>query len=249
MLCNGENPILKIFTVERMCWGEDYCNVKPRKYSALTFRIKGSAVISTDTGEHYVHAGEILYIPQNFGYTVKYTETDLIVIHFETERDDKEIEVYSFENSEEIYKMFLQLNFTWENKDIGYTVNSLAQMYAILGKILEKETITTLPERFLSAVSYINANYKNSDLSIETVCNESNISPTMFRQLFKKHYQKTPIEYIIGLRIEHARNLISSGVSIESAAFDSGFNDPKYFTRVVKKYFGCTPRAFKVHGR
>ncbi|MBQ3099216.1 MAG: AraC family transcriptional regulator [Kiritimatiellae bacterium] len=36
---------------------------------------------------------------------------------------------------------------------------------------------------------------------------------------------------------------------IETAAYESGFNDPKYFARVVKSRFGCTPRALKAYGK
>ena len=81
------------------------------------------------------------------------------------------------------------------------------------------------------------------------VCAETGISATLFRKLFKKHYQKTPTEYITSLRLEYARNLISSGMAIKNAAYESGFNDPKYFARVVKKCLNCTPRDLKDYGR
>lgn len=67
--------------------------------------------------------------------------------------------------------------------------------------------------------------------------------------LFQKYYDKTPIEYITQLRLEHARNLIACGMVIEQAAEKSGFNDSKYFARVVKKYLGCTPRELKNYGK
>jgi AraC-like DNA-binding protein len=38
-------------------------------------------------------------------------------------------------------------------------------------------------------------------------------------------------------------------MTIEDAACESGFNDPKYFARVVKKHFGCTPRDLKLYGK
>ena len=81
------------------------------------------------------------------------------------------------------------------------------------------------------------------------ICTEAGIGATQFRQLFKKYYQKTPMEYITSLRLEYARSLISNGVPVEKASFESGFNDSKYFARVVKKYFGCTPRELKTYGK
>ncbi|MBQ3224580.1 MAG: helix-turn-helix domain-containing protein, partial [Oscillospiraceae bacterium] len=62
-------------------------------------------------------------------------------------------------------------------------------------------------------------------------------------------YKKTPVEYITDLRIEHARSLIASNTPIETAALMSGFNDPKYFSRVVNKKFGHSPRKWKLYGK
>ena len=249
MLYNANNPILRIVSVEHLKWENGSFVVEPRGHSALTFRIKGSAVITTGGKDYSIHASDILYLPQNMGYTAQYTETELIVVHFITAQDDREIEVYSFENSEDIYKMFLRLLSIWKNREPGYSVYSMAQLYTILGTILDSETKAVLSNRFLEAISFINSNYKNSSLSVDMVCAQAGIGATTFRLLFKKHYQKTPTEYITELRLEHARNLIAGGTSIQNAAYESGFNDPKYFARVIKKHFGCTPRALKVYGK
>lgn len=249
MLYNGDNPIIQIVGVERIRWDGGIFEVAPREFSALSLRISGSTTISTKDREYFIHTNDILYLPQNMGYTAEYTDTEMIVIHFVTARDDDEIQVYSFHNSEQIYKLFLRMLALWGNKEPGYMVYTMAQMYTVLGTILEKETKAKLPHHFLNAISFINSNYKDSALSIDAVCTKAGIGTTAFRQLFKKHYQKTPIEYITELRLEYARNLISSGTSVETAAYESGFNDPKYFARVVKKYFGLTPRELKTYGK
>ncbi|MBQ7045282.1 MAG: helix-turn-helix transcriptional regulator [Clostridia bacterium] len=249
MLCNGGNPILEITGVEHMRWKGGTFNVSCRNYSALAFRINGNAIIQSNGNEYNIKTNDILYLPQNMGYTAKYTDTEMLVIHFVTARDDKELEVYSFQNSEQIYKLFLQAHLLWKNKEAGYVVYTMSLLYSILGTILEKETKINLPPYFLKAISYINSNYKNSDLNADTICAEAGIGATAFRQLFKNHYQKTPVEYITDLRLEYARNLISSGMPIENVAYESGFNDPKYFARVVKKRLNCTPRDLKNYGR
>ena len=249
MLCNGDNPILEIVGVEHMHWKGGTFNVSCRNYSALAFRISGNAIIQSDGKEHYIKTNDILYLPQNKGYTAKYTDTEMLVIHFITTLDDKELEIYSFQNGEQIYKLFLQTHLIWKNKETGYVVHTLSMLYSILGSILEKETKINLPPHFLKAISYINSNYKNSDLNVDMICAEAGIGSTAFRQLFKKHYQKTPVEYITDLRLEYARNLISSGVPIGNVAYESGFNDTKYFARVVKKRLNCTPRDLKNYGR
>ena len=249
MLYQGNNPILRIVDVAHIRWKGETFHVAPRKFSALAFRISGSAMIDQGGDTHCVNTNDILYLPQNMGYTARYTDTEMLAIHFVTLRDDRQVEVYPFRNGEQIYKYFLQAHALWQAKAPGYTVNALAQLYAILGTICEQETSVNLPPHFIQAVSFINGNYRNNALTVEMVCAHAGIGATTFRQLFHKHYQKTPTQYITDLRLEYARNLISGGMSIENAACESGFNDPKYFARVVKRAFGCTPKAFKTYGK
>ncbi len=249
MLYGGNNPALKIIGVEHLEWKEGTFNVPPREYSSLAFRISGSVTIYCGDSEHYINTNDILYLPQYMGYTAKYTDTEIVVFHFVTMQNDREIELYTFQDGEQLYKLFMRALALWKNKEAGFAVYTMSLLYAILGTILEKETKTNLPPHFLNAISFINANYKNNNLSVGMICAAAGISATTFRQLFKKHYQKTPMQYITDLRLAYARNLISSGMTIENAACESGFNDPKYFARVVKKHFGCTPRALKVYGK
>ncbi len=249
MFYDGNNPILRIVGVEHMVWEAGVFDVKPRNYSALAFRISGDAVIGSGKKQYFAGTNDIVYLPQNMAYAAQYSKTEILVVHFVTADDDKEIEIYACENSEKIYKMFLHILSLWKNKAAGYTVYSLAQVYAVLGEISEKQTIANLPKPFLRAVSYIHSNYRNSELNIDMICREADSSATAFRRLFRKYYRKTPVTYITELRIEYARNLISGGMCIEQAALESGFNDAKYFVRVVKKYCHCTPREFKNYGR
>lgn len=249
MLYDANNPILRILSVDRLSWKDGNFNVAPRKHSALAFRVHGSAVFKINGKEYCVNERDIVYLPQDLGYSVEYTDTEMIVAHFICENDDSDIEIYSFADGESIYKKFLRLLSVWENKKPAYTVYSMAELYGIFGSILENETDFVLPEHFLNAVSYLNSDFKDSSLRIDEICLKSGIAQTSFRKLFKRYYQKTPIEYVTELRLEHAHNLILNGYSVENASFDSGFADPKYFARVVKKYFGCTPRELKAYGK
>jgi two-component system response regulator YesN len=104
--------------------------------------------------------------------------------------------------------------------------------------------VNKLPEYFLRAVSCIQDHFTDHQLSIPGICKEAYL-----RTLFHQNYGKTPTEYITELRLEHARNLISCGASVEAAAGESGFSGPKYFARVVKKHFGCTPRNLRSYGK
>lgn len=248
MLYQGENPIHRITAVEHLRWGAGVFEVPPREYAALTFRIRGEATVAYGEESCFVKAGDILYLPRNLGYTATYTDTELVAIHFIPANPDPCPEVYSPQNGEQLYKMFLRANALWESKEPGSPLQVMSALYGILGTICQTETSTNMPPHFLKAVSYINAHF-TEDISIGGVCEAAGMGATAFRLLFKQYYQKTPVEYITQLRLEYARNLIAGGMSIEQAALESGFHDAKYFARTVKKHLGCTPRGLKNYGK
>ena len=246
---SNENAALRIIDIARITWNEGEFQVSPRPFSGLAFRIKGSAVIESGEKTYEIHKNDLLYLPQGTGYKAKYTDTDLIAIHFVTARQEDEISVHTLRDPEEFRLLFEKAKEIWEKKEPGYATFAMAQLYQILGTLEEQETRTNLPKHFLKALSFINENFTDPDISAAVICSRAGISATVFRQLFKKHQGQTPTEYITKLRLEYARKLISGGASVERAACESGFSDPKYFSRVVKKHFGCTPKGLKYYGK
>lgn len=249
MIYNSQNPILKIIGVEHIKWNAEEFWVRPREFSALAFRICGSATITAGGTSYFVDTNDVLYMPQGLAYQARYSDTEIIAIHFRTQNNDTEPQVFSLSNAQQIYKTFLGIHTLWKNKATGYTAYALSQLYAILGQLCEEDTVTKLPDYFLQAVSYIHAHFTERDIAIPVICKNAGISATYLRALFGEHYGKSPIQYITELRLEHARNLLSCGHSVESAGAQSGFSDPKYFARVVKKHFGCTPRQLRDYGK
>ena len=249
MICNCKNPILQLIGVELVHWKASFFEIAPRDYAALTFRVKGTAKIKVDNKTDIVHANEVLYMPQGVAYTAEYDDNEILAIHFRTQESDCAAERYSLISSEEIFHAFVKAYELWKNKEPGYEANVLSQLYFIFGKLCINTLSEKIPFHFSQAISYINANYRNSALTAESICKNALISQTTLRSLFRKYYQKTPTEYITQLRLEHARSLISCGTPVEQAAEKSGFNDPKYFARVVKKHLLCTPRELKTYGK
>ncbi len=249
MLYECQNAICRVEGVEHLRWDGGFFEIEPRAYSALAYRIRGTATITVDKTAYFVNTGDVLYLPQGVKYTAEYTDTELLVIHFQTVSDDMVPEVYGCDNAEQIYKAFLSAHICWQEKAPGFEAHVYAQLYPILATLCENKMARKMPECFLNAVSYIHANYTDGDLSVPKICQSAGIGATNLRTLFQKYYQTTPTEYITKLRLERARTLISCGMPIEQAAGQSGFNDSKYFARVVKKHFLCTPRELRLYAK
>ena len=98
MICDCKNAVLQIIGVEQVQWKACAFEIAPRDYAALTFRTKGTAKIKVDKKTIIVHANEILYLPQGVAYKAKYDDNEILAIHFKTQVNDNEAEVYSLAN-------------------------------------------------------------------------------------------------------------------------------------------------------
>ena len=95
------------------------------------------------------------------------------------------------------------------------------------------------------ACKYIQENFRR-ELSLDDVSKEVNVSPYYFSKLFKEEIGENFIDYLTGLRIRNAKELLKRPVlSIREAGLQSGYADPNYFSRIFKKQTGMTPREYR----
>ena len=95
------------------------------------------------------------------------------------------------------------------------------------------------------AKAYMQENFGN-DISLDDVSREVNISPYYFSKLFKDEEGENFIEYLTGLRISKARELLLDPErSVKEISLEVGYMDPNYFSRIFKKQTGMTPREYR----
>ena len=71
------------------------------------------------------------------------------------------------------------------------------------------------------------------------------LSQFTFSRLFKKTYGIGFHEFLTRYRLREARRLLANPyTNIANVGLAVGFNDPSYFSRVFKKYYGQNPSAF-----
>lgn len=94
------------------------------------------------------------------------------------------------------------------------------------------------------AMSCINQQYAG-DISLNSVAVELGISVFYLSKIIKKNVGKNFTDILAEKRIEEAKHLIAKHHSIKEVTYLVGFNSQNYFTKVFKKYVGCTPREYK----
>ena len=72
-----------------------------------------------------------------------------------------------------------------------------------------------------------------------------NVSPFHLIRLFKNATGLSPYEYLLSLRMEHAKQLLQKGYSVKQAAWKAGFYDTSHFNRLFRKVSGTNPKIFR----
>lgn len=89
-------------------------------------------------------------------------------------------------------------------------------------------------------------NYYQSGLTVTEVAERFDIERRRFAHLFERYTGINPSNYLIELRIQHAKELMrATDETIASIAEKVGYDDPFYFSRIFKKYTGKAPTVYR----
>lgn len=96
-----------------------------------------------------------------------------------------------------------------------------------------------------SSIKLIQNNYSRN-LSLEEICTEISISKNYFCYLFKRETGMSLWNYLTMVRLQHAKELLD-GTELRSyeIAFQVGYDNPSYFSRIFKKYENMTPSEYR----
>ena len=96
--------------------------------------------------------------------------------------------------------------------------------------------------------SNIMQNFSDPDYRLDKYLRTVPFSYDYLRKIFKAETGTTPHDYLTGLRIHMAEKLLCSSESsdrnISEIAYICGYSDSLYFSRVFKKYLGCSPKKY-----
>jgi AraC-like DNA-binding protein len=79
------------------------------------------------------------------------------------------------------------------------------------------------------------------DHSLYNLASQVAMSPFLFARVFRELIGLPPHKYLVQLRLQRARTLLQSGMSVTETCYASGFNNLSHFIRTFRKHFGYVP--------
>ncbi|MEK3885104.1 response regulator [Paenibacillus sp. PL2-23] len=86
----------------------------------------------------------------------------------------------------------------------------------------------------------------HEDITLQDVANHFYLSREYISRKFKQEMNENVSDYIAGIRMNRAKELLGNrALKISQVAEQVGFQDEKYFSKVFKKWTGCTPNDYR----
>ena len=99
--------------------------------------------------------------------------------------------------------------------------------------------------RLGEVLSYIDRHY-SEPITIPQLLRVAHMSQSTLMRTFQRVFQHAPIDYLIRVRIQKARELLADQEQrITDVALACGFNDSNYFTRQFRRVSGQSPRDYR----
>ncbi len=230
--------------VENICYDEEF---------VMTIVLDGETEYLIDDQKYLVKKNDVLVFPPKSlrsGKTNPQNPWGFIYIVFRMEMNEaarnlfnKSILIWNGVN-DVIRKQFIEATKAWIGKNALYQV----KCNLLTTEILYKLVLSDMPyhkvphiKKLEKARALIQDNFRNT-ISVEALAESVDLSDSYFRRLFNKAYGCSPMQYIMNLRIENARELLLSGeVNVTEAAQLSGFDDIYYFSALFKRKTGYSP--------
>lgn len=108
--------------------------------------------------------------------------------------------------------------------------------------VIRFNNLGTSDYQIARAVDWININYKEP-LLVDELAKKVFMGRSTFHRKFKEVMTVSPLRFQKELRLQEAHRLmLLKNLSVTQASYEVGFEDPKFFTREYKDYFGLSPR-------
>ena len=201
-----------------------------------------------------VSAGDVYYIPKGERYIFRYkAETRFALIDFNASAPcGEEVTLFdsigpitSNDSTPEISSIFHKVEKIC-NEEGGATLFRRKELlYRLLSYFGRSGDGFTVPDgrykKISAGVQLLHKTYLEN-LPITVFADASQISISLFRQLFREYYGTSPIQYRNELRIKRATELLAEGdYAVNEVAEMSGFANESYFCRLYKRTTGKTP--------
>ncbi len=228
----------------------------------LLYVSSGKATFIFDKSEQVIEEGSIIIFKPHQAQYYYYNPKDKPIIywiHFSGKDVDSILKHYNLLSEQNIFYIGVCNNLPMvfnqiidelklrEEKHEEMAVFKFNELLLYTNRALKNISMKTQDTMTLinNSKTYFDKNF-NQNININNYANSNNISACWLIKKFKEVTGTSPMQYIINIRLNTAKNLLLySKHNISEIATTVGFSNPLYFSRLFTKHFGISPSQFK----
>ena len=240
--------------------GNEYTNYKSgRGVCGLVAVLDGYAEYEFSDGRKKIlHAGEIAIFSHKTAYTVRYNGEGMFLhytVNFALSEKHNLPADETYLKPSDITQIASVCEGIISEINKGHPASNLKAMsylYSVLSEIYSDDKVE-LSDRneylsILPAVSFMESDY-GSKITLDLLAKKCLMSVTSFRRTFKNVYAVSPMEYLLRIRMSHAKALLKhTHMSINEIARECGYTDTEHFCRTFKARFDMTASEYRKNG-
>lgn len=230
--------------------------IGPRRITnyELVFVLKGQGDIVIEGADFTVHSGDFICFRPGVLHSLSVTREpcmEIYGVHFTLPSEITELplpDLFRIEPTSRIEALFKTMLQVHKEKPYLYQWHQNLLLQQILFEMistLHQESMPAGQARIKKVLEYIHTDPYRA-FTLEELSAQSGVRKTMFLQFFRHMTGTSPTQYIINLRLEHARDLLlETQLPISQIAEHCGFSDPFYFSRRFKARFLLSPQQYR----
>ena len=239
-----------------ICAGEFFCGpeYEVRRDQYPSFLLLYVAEGEIYAGGETARAGEILlidcYRPHRYGTK---TSAHTLWLHFDGEPARQAFETVRREKGE---KFFCPPEAAESLRRILEMIRTAEDEYALSGEIYRLLCLLVRPalpeekkpDRIGEAMRFFREHYAEP-VGVEDAAKSVSLSPSYFSRLFRAASGLSPYEYLLGVRLEKAKEmLLETTVPVSEVAYRTGFGSDANFIAFFRRETGISPLRFRHMG-
>ncbi|THF75766.1 AraC family transcriptional regulator [Cohnella fermenti] len=119
----------------------------------------------------------------------------------------------------------------------------------LLAQMEERDVRPTKPDLAEQAARYLKERYKEP-ITLDSLAAALDCNPRQLLRLFKSGKRTSPIDYLIRVRMDRAKELLrDTDCTLREIAESVGYSDSYYFSRMFKKLEGTAPTVYQERAR
>lgn len=238
--------------------------VKKRNSSEFAYIISGKGTIICNSKEYKVKAGDVYFVPRGCDsasfpdkddpwLTVWLNSFGDLIPDIMTAYNLIKIVHFPDATCYPLFKKIIQIcrdkTLTSEEKDmqISIVMHEIIQVLYASPNINKTQVMTTRSmQKDAHTLKVYMDNHINDNVKMSTLAELVFRSESQTIRIFKQIYGMTPYNYLLGMRIKSAQQLLEqTNLSIKEVAYNLGFSDEHYFSHLFKAKTGKTPTNYR----